>query len=95
MGSQRAPYPQGSTQTAYQDIKYEGGSLVASGLRPDGTGSIDWLTLPSFEITRRIHAGSTDRGVPYTREGMARHGSKLVLLPEDGPARMFVFQLNR
>ncbi|MBZ5636440.1 MAG: DUF6454 family protein [Acidobacteriia bacterium] len=83
------------TQTAYQDMKYEDGFLVASGLRQDGTGSIDWLMLPSFEITRQIRAGKTDRGVSFTREGMAIHGSRLVLLPEDGPARMFIFQLGR
>jgi hypothetical protein len=83
------------TQIAYQDMKYDKGFLVASGLRPDGAGSIDWLTLPSFGIARRIHAGKTDRGVSFTREGMTIHDSRLVLLPEDGPARMFVFQLDR
>jgi hypothetical protein len=87
-------FPSG-TQTAYQDMKYYNGFLVASGLRQDGAGSIDWLTLPSFEVTRQIRAGKTDRGVSFTREGMTIHGSRLVLLPEDGPARMFVFQLDR
>jgi hypothetical protein len=84
-----------TTRTAYQDMKYEGGSIVASGPQADGTGSIEWLRLPSFEVTRRIRAGKTDRGVSFTREGMAIHGTRLVLLPEDGPSRMFTFQLGR
>ena len=40
----------------------------------------------------RLSAGNNDRGVPYTREGMAFRGNRILLLPEDGPSRLFVFE---
>jgi len=82
------------TENAYQDVKFASQGLVASGLLPDHSGAIDWLELPSFRLKRRIRMGKTDRGEPFTREGMAIRGSELLLLPEDSPSRLFVFQLK-
>jgi hypothetical protein len=82
-------------ENAYQDIKFVGGRLVASGLLPRGAGAIDWLDYPSMRLVRRISAGKTDRGAAYTREGMAIRGTQLFLLPEDGPSRLFEFRLGR
>src|SRR5262249_58005720 len=82
------------TETAYQDVKFASRGPVASGLLPDRSGAIDWLDLPSFHLKRRIRMGKTDRGEPFTREGMAIRGSELLLLPEDGPSRLFVFRLK-
>lgn len=67
--------------------------LVASGVYPGNTGgAIDWLELPGFQLARRISAVDNDRGVPYTREGMSFRGNRILLLPEDGPSRLFVFE---
>jgi hypothetical protein len=81
---------------AYQDAKFVGGELVGSGLlTADRSGAIDWLEFPSLRLVRRITAGTTDRGVPYTREGMAIRGRSLYLLPEDGASRLFEFGMAR
>lgn len=85
---------QSDTQNAYQDMKFDAPHLIASGLLGDRTGAIDWLDLPSLRLTRRVHAGLTDRQTPLTREGMAIHGDGLLLLPEDQPTRLFVFRKN-
>ena len=82
------------TQAAYQDMKFIDGEMVASGLLPDKSGAIDWLELPSFRLLRRISAASTDRGIPYTNEGMTIRNGRLYLLPEDGPSRLFSFPLK-
>jgi hypothetical protein len=82
-----------TTAVAYQDMKFEGGRIVASGSMADHSGAIDWLEYPSLHLARRIHADTNDRGVLYTREAMAIHGDRLVLVPEDGPSRVFVFDL--
>jgi hypothetical protein len=78
---------------AYQDMKYVGGRLVASGLLPDRTGVIDWLEYPSLRLLRRVTVGKTSRGVPYTNEGMAVRGDQVLLLPEDTASRLFRFRL--
>ena len=83
------------TANAYQDMKFESRQIVASGLFQDRSGAIDWLDYPSLRLIRRIKAGSTDRGVPFTREGMAIRGNQLLLLPEDGPSRLFIFNSSR
>lgn len=80
-------------QVAYQDLKFGNGALVASGNLSRDEGAIDWLDPATFELQRRIHCGKTDRGVRFTNEGMAVAEGKLYLLPEDGPSRLFVFQL--
>jgi hypothetical protein len=82
------------TPNAYQDMKFVGGRLVASGLLPGKAGAIDWLEYPSLRLIRRIEAGQSSRGVPYTNEGMALHGARLLLLPEDSPSRLFEFRVD-
>jgi hypothetical protein len=81
----------GTTQNAYQDMKFDTGFLVASGTLSDHSGAIDWIELPSLRLLRRVKVGSTDRQVPYTREGMAIRGTQLMLLPEDDRSRLFQF----
>lgn len=82
------------TGNGYQDMKFDGRQIVASGILPDKTGGIDWLDFPSLRLARRVEAGNSDRGVLYTREGMAIRGNRLMLLPEDGASRLFVFDLG-
>ncbi|HEY1339949.1 MAG TPA: DUF6454 family protein [Bryobacteraceae bacterium] len=82
------------TDNAYQDIKFDGRRLIASGLLPDHTGAIDWLEPPAFRLATRVKMGKTDRGAPFTREGMAIRGDELLLLPEDGPTRLFFFKVS-
>ena len=60
----------------YQDMKFVDGSLVAS-----GPGAIQWLDPDSLVVRRQVSAGTTDRGVPFTNEGMALAGKTLYLLP--------------
>ena len=55
------------------------------------TGAIDWLDYPSLRLIRRVTVGQTSRGVPYTSEGMAIRGDRILLLPEDSPSRLFQF----
>lgn len=82
------------TANAYQDIKFVAGRLVASGLLPGRTGAIDWLDYPSLRLIRRVTVGQTSRGVPYTSEGMAIRGDRILLLPEDSPSRLFQFSVR-
>lgn len=77
--------------TGYQDLKQMGATLIGSGLVSRREGAIEWLSLPGFTLQRRIETGVTDRGVPFTNEGMAFVDGKLYLLPEDDPSRLFVF----
>ncbi len=84
-----------NTSNAYQDMKVHSKYVVASGLLPDRTGAIDWLDFRSMSLVRRLKAGNTDRGVQFTREGMAIFADQLLLLPEDGPSRLFVFRMER
>jgi WD40 repeat protein len=84
-----------NTGNAYQDMKFEGGLLVASGLLADHTGAVDWMDSPSFHLVKRVKFGSTERHTPFTREGMAVRGKELLVLPEDEPSRLFVFNLDR
>ena len=82
------------TTNAYQDMKFVDGELVASGLLPGKAAAIDWLEYPSLRLIRRLTAGKSDRGVPYTSEGMAIRGGRLLLLPEDSPSRLFEFRFR-
>lgn len=85
------------TRIAYQDLKFDGPALVGSGNakgpRGVASGVVEWLDLATGEPTRRILAGETDRGVRFTNEGMALRAGGLFLLPEDGPSRLFRFEL--
>lgn len=78
----------------YQDIKFAGGMLVASGILSPETGSIDWYTWPAMKLVRSLKTGITDRHRVFTHEGMAIAGHDLYLLPEDGPSRLFHFVIG-
>lgn len=82
------------TGTRFQDMKVVNGVLLGAGLRA-GVGAIEWISLPGMELIHRLTAGRTDRGVLFTNEGMTVRGQTLYLLPEDGPSRLFVFDLPR
>jgi hypothetical protein len=82
------------TGNSFQDVKFDGGVLVGSGLLPGRASAIDWLEFPSLRTLRRVTFGKTDRGEPYTREGMAIRDGLVYLLPEDGPSRLFTFRLR-
>jgi len=82
-----------TTSNGYQDMKFDSKYIVASGLLADRTGAIDWLDSSSLRTVHRMTAGKTDRGAVYTREGMGIRGGQLLLLPEDGPSRLFIFRL--
>lgn len=79
--------------TRYQDMKFVHGVLVGSGYLTPLSGAIDWLAWPSLTILATRHAGATDRDKPLTAEGMALKGRDLYLVPEDGPSRLFHFEL--
>ena len=81
------------SEVAFQDMKFDRGKLVGSGLQRDKSGAMVWMNWPSLQIIRRVVVGQTDRGVAYTHEGMTIRDRKLWLLPEDGPSRLFVFQI--
>ena len=83
-----------ATSNAYQDMKFDSKYIVASGLLADRTGAIDWLDAGTMQVVHRLTAGRTDRGDPYTREGMAVRRDRLFLLPEDSPSRLFVFSIG-
>ncbi|MSV29915.1 MAG: hypothetical protein EXQ52_14395 [Bryobacterales bacterium] len=79
------------TKTAYQDLKLVNGRMIGSGLISRGEGAIEWLDPDTFALVRRVLAGKTSRGVPFTQEGMTFRDGTLYLLPEDGPSRLFSF----
>lgn len=81
------------TGTRYQDLKFEDGLLIGSGLGGPDKGRIDWLDPETLVVKRQIVTGATDRGVAYTHEGMAVRDGVLYLLPEDEPSRLFRFTL--
>jgi hypothetical protein len=83
------------TQTSFQDMKAVGETLVGSGGSPGGAGTIEWIDLPTLKPVKRITVGKTDRGDSFTREGMLIRGDELMLLPEDGSSRLFVFRLKK
>jgi hypothetical protein len=84
----KLPNPQ---PTAWQDLKFVNGLLIGSGPLNRQQGAIEWLSLTSFTLTRRILTPLTDRGLSYSHEGMTYRGGRLYLLPEDAPSRLFVF----
>lgn len=82
------------TPNAYQDLKFVEGALVGGGLLPGKAGAVDWLEYPSLKLLRRLTTGETTKAVPYTNEGMALRGDRLLLLPEDAPSRLFEFRVE-
>jgi hypothetical protein len=84
-------FPNGQP-TRYQDMKFLGDRLVASGPLSTSSGAIDWLEWPSMRLGRQILGGKTDRNMLYNREAMAIDAEFIYLLPEDGPSRLFIFR---
>jgi hypothetical protein len=88
------------TGTSYQDMKFIGGQLVAGGTLGWSSGSIDWIDFPSMRLAQSLRTGATGRmslfgkARPWSGEGMAMQGRDLYLLPEDGPSRLFKFELD-
>lgn len=88
------------SRTHYQDMKFVGDQLVASGSRTWLSGTVDWIDWPSLQIRDTLRAGAIGpvrpfgRGGPFTGEGMAVDGRDLFVLPEDGPSRVFHFRLT-
>lgn len=80
-----------TTGNAYQDMKFDGSRIVASGNLADHTGAVDFLDYPSLHLTRRIKVGKTDRGAILTREAMTVFKGAIGLLPEDVNSRLFIF----
>lgn len=83
------------SQNQYQDIKFVSGMLVGGGVMTKTTGAVDWYAWPSMRLARSLAAGPTDRGKPYTNEGMTLKGRDLYVVPEDGPTRVFHFVLEK
>jgi hypothetical protein len=83
------------TQTSFQDMKVVGEMLVGAGSSPGGIGAVEWIDLTTIKPIKRITVGKTDRGASFTREGMLIRGDELMLLPEDGSSRLFVFRLKK
>jgi len=82
---------QNPSNNHYQDIKFDHGMLVASGTITRKTGAVDWYEWPSMKLVRSLPFGVTDRGMPYTKEGMTVKGNDLYFLPEDRQGRLFHF----
>jgi hypothetical protein len=74
----------------YQDMKWVDGRLIAGGLL-ENTGVIDVLEWPSLTLLSRLEVGRTDRDVLYTHEGLAVTEDRVLVVPEDDPARVFAF----
>lgn len=81
------------TGTRYQDLKWIDGLLVGAGLGGPDHGTIDWIDPATLVVVKRIVTGVTDRGVPFTNEGMAIRAGVLYLLPEDDHSRLFRYRL--
>lgn len=86
--------------TGYQDMKFAGDTLVASGTRSWLDGTVDWIDPRTMTVSRTLRAGATASArmvgplSAYTREGMAIEGHDLYLVPEDGESRLFRFRLD-
>ncbi|NWG13260.1 MAG: alpha-L-fucosidase [Acidobacteria bacterium] len=81
------------TPLRVQDWKYRHGTLIASAVAPPGSGdhAVVWLDPETLRVLKTYPAGTTDRGVPFTNEGLDSRDGTLYLLPEDSPSRLFVF----
>jgi hypothetical protein len=86
---------QNPISTAWQDLKFDGDLLMGSGNLSRDAGAVEWVHLPDLNLVRRIVTGKTDRGVPFTHEGMTWRGGRLSFLPEDAPTRLFEFLPKR
>jgi len=83
--------------TRYQDMKRRYGAIVASGLRGRGPAAqavVEWLDPETLRPLQNQVLGRSDRGVPFTNEGMEYRDGRLYLVPEDSPSRLFIFRLE-
>jgi len=85
----KAPNP---IATSWQDLKMDGDLLIGSGQITRQQGAVEWVSIPGFQLVRRILTGATDRNFSYAHEGMTYRKGKLYFLPEDSPSRLFVFE---
>ncbi len=81
------------TALRIQDWKYRHGILVASAVTPDGVkgAAAVWLDPETLRVLKTVPAGVTDRGAPFSREGLDSEDGVLYLLPEDDASRVFEF----
>jgi len=79
-------------KTSWQDLKMDGDLLMGSGNISREEGAVEWLSLSDLTVKRRIVTGKTDRGFPFTHEGMTYKRHRLYFLPEDAPSRLFEFR---
>jgi hypothetical protein len=78
-------------RTSWQDLKMDGDLLMGSGGLGREQGAVEWMSVPGYEVKRRIVTHKTDRNVTYSHEGMTFRQGKLYFLPEDAPSRLFEF----
>lgn len=85
---------QNPTGWRYQDMKFRYGSIAAAAVapRPATDHSIVWIDPETLQPLNTVHAGFTDRKVPFTNEGLDARDGTIYLLPEDSPSRLFVFK---
>lgn len=76
---------------SYQDIKWVSSQLVGSGTLANREGAVDWLEPAGFTLSKRMAIGNTEKGHPYTREGMTIFRNEIWFLPEDDDSRLYVF----
>ena len=81
------------TPLEIQDWKYRHGLLVAAATAPATAGgpAVAWFDPESLRLLKTMPAGATDRGTPFTNEGLDSRDGTLYLLPEDSPSRLFIF----
>lgn len=84
---------QSTTGNSYQDLKWVSGRIVGSGTLANKQAAVDWLEFPALTLASRILPGNTERGQPYTREGMTVVNDEVWFLPEDDESKLYVFPL--
>ncbi|MEP7367478.1 MAG: DUF6454 family protein [Acidobacteriota bacterium] len=89
-GRELARHPSPSAAN-FQDLKLDGPLLIGSGNLSREAGAVEWWNPATWKMMRRITTGKTDRGLPFTHEGMTWRQGRLYFLPEDAPSRLFVF----
>lgn len=88
------------TGVAYQDMEWRDGRLWGCGnaKTPSGPRSVvDVIDVETWTHVRRCFLDGERRtgGSNFSREGFTKEGSRLLLLPEDGPSStVYVFELD-
>jgi hypothetical protein len=79
----------------YQDCQFVNPHLVCGGYAGDA-GSIDILDSENWTLINRINVGVSKQGNLLTREGLSFFGSRIYLLPDDGPdSEVLVYPFTR